>query len=98
MDEVQRVAEKVFIILQQEGDVVFVPPNYYHAVWNLDSLNVAVTENMVTTSSFRNDCYKVHNNKSDDEKLCEFVEEYYGLLDAKQTREWLDRVLPLLKK
>ena len=95
---IEKYPKKVFVILQQEGDVVFVPPNYYHAVWNLDSLNVAVTENMITTSSFRNDCYKVHNNKSDDEKLCEFVEEYYGLLDAKQTREWLDRVLPLLKK
>ena len=94
---IRKYPGRIFLFLQREGDVVYVPPNYYHAVWNLDTLNVAVTENMITMSSFREDCYKGHHHKSNN-ALCDFVEEYYGLLDATQTREWLDRVLSLINE
>jgi hypothetical protein len=86
---------RVYLFLQRQGDVVYVPPNYYHAVWNLDHVNVAVTENIITTSSFQKDCYENEDAKGD-EKLCKFVENYYGLLDETHSREWLNRVVPII--
>ena len=99
MSTLMKLAEshpgKVQLIDQHQADVIFAPPGWWHATWNLDLTNVAVTHNFVTTSVFEQSilsAQNISNSESDSDSPCDLpslVQRQYGLLDRAQADEWI---------
>lgn len=91
-----RSTGKVYVFLQSPGHCIFVPDGWYHCVWNTGTLNVAVTENVITSHSLRDLALRCSNEvKSCGDLWKRFVKEterYYGLIDETHARKWLQNV------
>jgi len=79
---------KVQTVDQHAGDVLFIPPGWWHVTWNLGDINTAVTHNFVTRATFQESLRSIEEC----EDLQSAIQDLYGLLDQDQAARWLDVV------
>jgi len=80
---------KLLLARTLPGSVLHIPPGWHHAVWNLNSMNIAVTQNFVTSRRFELSIADV--NPGDD--VAAIVESRYGLANRKAAVRWLKAIL-----
>ena len=94
--------EHVKIIVQLPGDVLVIPSSWWHAVINVENV-IGVTENGISIDSFYKEMMlakrsgNVHGDEEQDDQLLQRIENVFGLVDAKQAKEWYKEILPILE-
>ena len=105
-DHVHTIVEqhpgKVKLVVQEPGQCLLVPANWWHAVFNLTDV-VGVTENHVSLGSFCKEMDSIATaparsqssteRNSFDTNIIPLIEHHFGLIDAVAAETWYQKVL-----
>ena len=92
--------ENVKIAIQRPGDVLSVPPSWWHSVVNAEDV-IGVTANGVSVDSFCKEMVVAMDNLDGEEvgkeSFFRLVMDVFGLLDTTHAQEWVEAIFPALE-
>jgi hypothetical protein len=83
-----RHPSQVFVVDALAGSLVYIPPGWWHATWNLSTVSVAVTHNIVTWSVFM-ECWCRLTESLSGLAILEGIEHEFGLASTSMAESWL---------